>query len=157
MHISLWFSGALIALMLLTAAMRRHRPHVLWRRMAFYASLTFFSAVLIESWRVSGVSATVIDPVRVEAGKKLFARYGCASCHSLGKGLVFGPDLEHVSQRYSRVVIAQWMMSSDEIYRQFGRRPLASGNPDMPNLGVPEADARLIADYLASLDRPGTE
>ncbi len=153
----LWFSGVTIAILLLTAAYRRHRQRRLWRTMLFYASLTFFSFVFLVSWRDSRASATTIDPVKAEAGKQLFASYECSSCHSLGKGLVFGPDLLEVAQKYDRDVIELWMTNSDEIYKEFGRRPLAAGNPDMPNLGVPEADARLVSEYLMSLHQEPSE
>lgn len=151
MFLLVGFSGIVIALMLLAAALRRHRPRVMWRRMVFYPTLALFIALFAVSWRVSRAAAAPVDMARAEAGKKLFDEHGCASCHSLGKGLVFGPDLLHVGDKYSRDVIAQFMMNSDVVYKDFGRRPLAAGNPDMPNLGVPEADARRITEYLLSL------
>ncbi|MEQ1759360.1 MAG: cytochrome c [Vicinamibacterales bacterium] len=151
MLLFVWFSGAMIALMLIGAALRRRRPRVLWRRALFYASMTFFAVLSVISWRASSASASELDPARVEVGKQLFDQHGCSSCHSVGKGLVFGPDLMGVGEKYPRTVLMTWMMDSDEIYRQFGRRPLASGSPDMPSLGVPEADARNIAEYLMSL------
>lgn len=152
------FSLLVMATMLAAAVARRHRPRVMWRRALFYVTFALFAALLVVSWRVSSAARAPVDIVRAEAGKKLFEEHGCTSCHSIGKGLVFGPDLEHVGEKYSRDVIAMFMMDSDQVYKEFGRRPLAAGNPDMPNLGVPEADARLITEYLMSLpQRDATE
>jgi mono/diheme cytochrome c family protein len=153
MLVLLSFSSVVIACLLLRAAYVRHRPRRLWRTIVFYSCLTFFSLVFLVSWRGSRASAAEIDPVRAEAGKELFVSSGCSSCHSLGQGLVLGPDLLDVSEKYSRDVLVLWMTNSDEIYRYFGRRPLAAGNPDMPNLGLPEPDARLVAEYLVSLEQ----
>lgn len=157
MLIFLWSSGVALAGLLLVGFLRRHRRHALWSRVVFYASLAFFVALFGTSWQVTRAASAPVDPARAEAGRQLFEASGCSSCHSLGQGLVFGPDLQHAADKYGRNVLALWMIDSNQIYRQFGRRPLAAGNPEMPSLGVPEADARLIAEYLMQVAQQAAE
>jgi mono/diheme cytochrome c family protein len=148
MLIFLWSSGLAIAVLLTVGVLRRHRRVPLWRHVLFYAALACLVALFGTSWQVTRAASAPVDPARAEAGRQLFEASGCSSCHSLGQGLVFGPDLLHAADKYGRNVLVMWMVDSNEIYRQFGRRPLAAGNPEMPSLGLPEADARLIAEYL---------
>lgn len=81
------------------------------------------------------------------SGEQLFTSAGCAACHSIGRGVVIGPDLEGVGERYPKEVLVQWIVDPSILYEQRGI-PLNQGFPMMPKLGVSEADAVKIVEYL---------
>ncbi len=115
--------------------------------------------LLRHPWRIFGVILTgwvayslliyaTLPPREVwlsepaHTGKILFQKYNCIACHQLyGLGGYMGPDLTNVIRRrgpdYTRIVIMH-------------------GTATMPNLGVTEAEARAIVDFLRHVDSSGT-
>ncbi len=88
-----------------------------------------------------------------ETGRAAIARYGCASCHTIPgvwrADALVGPSLERIA---SRTYIAGVAVNTPEnmirwLLNPQGVDPLTA----MPNLHLSEADARDIADYLATL------
>jgi cytochrome c len=90
------------------------------------------------------------DPTR---GKIAIREYGCGSCHTISgvtgaNGLV-GPPL---SQFSDRVNIAGYVPNTADFLIRWIEVPRAiKPRTDMPNLAVPENDARDIAAYLYTL------
>lgn len=148
-----WLSVFAIALLLTKAYLRcrSKRPVRMWRRALFFTSLAFFCLLLAVSWRVNRSAAFVPDQASIASGEQLFVSDGCSSCHSVGRGRFFGPDLMNVSEKYDRDILMLWMTNSNAVYNEFGKRPLAEGNPEMPDIGVSEHDAELISAYLISM------
>lgn len=83
-------------------------------------------------------------------GEQLFHASGCTGCHTIGAGVLVGPDLRGVAQRRARALIAQFIEDPDLVYRLHGGTPLNAGYEHMPPLGVSNRDANVLADYLVA-------
>ncbi len=86
-------------------------------------------------------------------GRKLITQYGCPSCHSIpgiqGPKGVVGPPLDHIAQR---TFIAGKVKNTPQNVIQWLQNPQSFDPANaMPNLGIPEKDARDIAAYLYTL------
>lgn len=99
---------------------------------------------------VQGVETQEVDTARV---RPVIQGYGCGACHEI-PGLVgangeVGPPLGDVGER---AYIAGVLPNTPENMIRWIRNPqeVAPGSA-MPDLGVTEADARVIAAYLYSL------
>jgi mono/diheme cytochrome c family protein len=79
----------------------------------------------------------------VERGAVAFREGGCFSCHTIGKvGTPLGPDLSHIGSKYPAEYMARWL-----------RDPaLQRPNAHMPVLELTEAQVRVLAAYLESLE-----
>lgn len=89
----------------------------------------------------------------VDRGRAAIVSYGCGSCHDIPgiRGAVgrVGPPLWHWSRR---VYIAGQVPNTDDFLVRWIEVPQAiEPNTAMPNLRVPEEDARDIAAYLYTL------
>lgn len=95
-----------------------------------------------------------------EEGEALF-REKCAACHTLGGGVLVGPDLSGVTARRDRDWLARWIREPDRMLEE--EDPLARqllqeyGNVPMPNLGLTEAEVASIIAYLESPAAAGGE
>jgi len=92
------------------------------------------------------------DPANVEAGAALFETRGCLGCHAFGAtkpvpGLPTAPDLAHARARLSGDMAVAWILNPQAI----------SGKATMPPLGLTEADALALRDYLFLADPGGAE
>ena len=83
-------------------------------------------------------------------GAHAFQELGCANCHSLGGGVVVGPDLRTAAGKYDHDLLVQWIESPESVYSARHQRPLNPGFSEMPDLGVQGNDAEAIAEYLAA-------
>jgi cytochrome c2 len=102
----------------------------------------------------SGTSLAADAGERENRGISLIVHYGCGSCHEIpgirsANGVV-GPPLEQFGRR---VYVAGMLRNSPENLAAWLRNPQAiiPGNA-MPDMGMSEADARAIADYLLTLE-----
>lgn len=80
----------------------------------------------------------------------------CATCHSIGGGIIVGPDLEGVTERRDSAWLARWIAEPDtmlaegdptatELFQEFNNIPMA-------NMGLSAAE---VADVIAYLANPG--
>lgn len=90
-------------------------------------------------------------------GQALFVK-GCASCHTIGKGDLVGPDLQGVTTRRDRAWLSQFIRMPDVFLAK--KDPIVMGlsakypGVTMPNLGLSETD---VEDLLAYLDSVTTQ
>ncbi len=83
------------------------------------------------------------DPTRVDAGRALFDKKGCAMCHSLGSawtdaGIPLAPDLAVTRQRMSPDMVAAWI-----------RDPRAlSTDTVMPTFPLTDEEVLALRDYV---------
>ena len=88
-----------------------------------------------------------------ELGKQEIEYYGCASCHDIpgtdgAQGLI-GPSLKHFASRnYIGGVLEN---SSDNLIRWIQDAPAVNPKTAMPDLHLPDGEARNIASYLNTL------
>ena len=151
MTIFLWFLIVVdLTLIILT---RRKRGFLRVSRFAaLYPLLLLVCFVLLARWQLH--SAVPTDAVTVAKGKHLFEN-NCQGCHSLGNGRRIGPDLKYAGDRYDSAVLSLWMMNSDMVYQDYGRRPLSQSYPPMPKLDIDKKNADAIAAYLVSISQKG--
>lgn len=85
-------------------------------------------------------------------GQALFIK-ACSACHSIGQGIIVGPDLAGVLGRRERTWLKSFMMSPDGMRAK--KDPVAVAldekfpNVSMPNLGLSDGDADDLLVYLA--------
>jgi mono/diheme cytochrome c family protein len=106
---------------------------------------------LLFSIAASGVLAIQGSPA--SEGQQLFQQY-CIGCHTIGGGVLIGPDLRGVTDRRDPRWLAQWIENPDQVR--------ASGDPiaqeldqqfpsvKMPNLGLTPAQVDQIVAYLGT-------
>lgn len=84
-------------------------------------------------------------------GKSLF-QSNCAQCHSVGKGVVIGPDLKDIEKRRDEAWLIKWIKSSKaviasgdkyavDIYNKFNK-------VEMPNQNVTDVEIKAILAYV---------
>jgi cytochrome c oxidase subunit 2 len=103
---------------------------------------------------VAGQRSAPVEPAGDEAaqGKTVFARNACVGCHTIRgvSGGVLGPDLTHFG---SRTTLAGGLLANTAANVAAWVRDPGALKPGakMPNLGLSEADARALAQYLVGL------
>lgn len=133
----------------------------LWAVVAFLQVLPKLSPQQYHAMRPAGPedgsqrlrsSETAISP-DVNRGRMALHQYACATCHEIpgivGANVPVGPPLARIA---TRGIIAGMLPNTPENMIRWLRAPQAV-NPRtaMPDLGIPEHDARNIAAYLATL------
>jgi putative membrane protein len=88
-----------------------------------------------------------------QRGAQLISQYGCGSCHTIpgingADGLV-GPPLTHWNRRSS--IAGLFPNDPDHLTLWISHPQQLVPGVDMPDMGVKEADARLIAAYLDTI------
>lgn len=120
------------------------------RRISTGLSLTFFVVLIVSS-------------SYAQEGESLF-KQGCASCHSIGKGRVVGPDLLGVKERRNEEWLIKFIQSSQKVIKSGDKDATALfaefNSVVMPdqNLNVDQIKSILsyITDAAASVAKPQT-
>lgn len=87
------------------------------------------------------------------AGQTIFEQK-CISCHSIGGGIVVGPDLEGVTERRDVAWLTRWISEPDVMLAEGD--PIATellaqhNNVPMPNSGLTAAEVRDVISYLTN-------
>ncbi|HYA87005.1 MAG TPA: cytochrome b N-terminal domain-containing protein [Nitrospirota bacterium] len=136
---------AVIALLLLpffdTEPERAPRKRQIMMSIAGLAVVTV-TVLTIMGARAPIINAPAVTSPSVLAGRILFNKNGCISCHSMhGKGGTIGPDLTHVGSKRDR----EWLM------RHFKDPQAVSPGSIMPKITLPEKELNELADYMQSL------
>ena len=87
-----------------------------------------------------------------QTGKELFIEKRCSRCHTIGRGRFVGPDLYNISKKYNKEQVTAWVVNPEIVYSQTSKKPYNDGYPPMPQLGVNDHDAGLIANFLFNND-----
>jgi len=96
------------------------------------------AALALAAAAASGQDGTAL----ASQGKRLFTEQGCYGCHTVGKtGTPIANDLSQVGSKYPESYLRKWLREPQQ------QKPRAH----MPKIQMPEADARALAAYLASL------
>ena len=104
---------------------------------------------------LASVYSAVAGPLAQSAdeGRQLFQQY-CQACHSIGGGIVVGPDLEGVIQRRERAWLVEFIARPDQIIASGD--PLANdlldefNNIPMPNFGLSDVQVDSILAFMES-------
>jgi protein SCO1/2 len=139
-----------------------------WRRTSVMGSLAVTLQTILEldpnHDRVAQISAdrlkkdaelTVSYDLRNHPGEGIFLR-ACASCHTIGEGVKYAPDLQAVTLRRSPDWLARFIAKPDRMLAE--KDPIAvaldAGYPaiQMPNLGLGPDDVADVLTYLRAAD-----
>jgi mono/diheme cytochrome c family protein len=114
----------------------KERARLLWIP---WAALLAAGAALALAAATAGGQETA---TAVSQGQRIYNEQGCYGCHTMGKsGTMIAPDLSHIGAKYTEEYLRGWLREPQE------QKPRAH----MPKIQMPEAEARALAAYLASL------
>ena len=102
----------------------------------------------------AGVAVMAQDPKLVEEGKKLYATYKCADCHTIGgKGgrLMKNSPLDAVGTKLSAADIKKWMTNTAEMEKTLEKPKKPAMSSKKYALKGPEVDA--LAAYMLTLTK----
>ena len=94
-----------------------------------------------------------------ETGEQIFQDY-CTSCHTIGKGILVGPDLVGVTSRREENWLLRQIKEPDVLIEE--KDPVAmqllQDFDDMPmvNLGLSDAEVKAVISYLKSIEQQMT-
>ncbi len=96
------------------------------------------------------------DPTLVSEGEQLFTTK-CSACHRLDRRYV-GPALGQVTQRRTPTYVMNMILNPTEMTQKHpvAHQLLATLMTQMPNLGLTEAEARAVLEYLRKNAQPET-
>jgi len=89
-----------------------------------------------------------------DAGRSVFVKRGCASCHAVGAGTVIGPDLKGVGGRRTKQWLRQWLADPATMLRAYpdlADWPSGFGGIIMPNQNLTTAEIDALVVYLAGI------
>lgn len=103
------------------------------------------SVLLLTGFLMSPTSGNAQD------GKGLFSS-NCAQCHSVGKGVVIGPDLQHIEKRRDEPWLLKWVKSSQSVVKggdAYATELFNKYNKTvMPNFPLTDAEIKSILAYV---------
>ena len=109
------------------------------RRILVCTALTLFA--------VAGLHAQ--DAKKVAAGKALYEKNKCISCHQIaGKGSKISP-LDGVGSKLSAADIKQWLTDPDAMTAKLPKKPPVK----MKKVALPDADVDSLVEYMLSLKK----
>ncbi len=97
-------------------------------------------------------------------GAKLFAKYGCAVCHSLEGKIIYGPPLNGIYMKEVKVVRQggeHTILADREYLIKAIREPrfekaLEYNNKEMPFTNFSDEETEILVDYLISFSEKNT-
>jgi mono/diheme cytochrome c family protein len=96
---------------------------------------------------VAGLHAQ--DAKKVAAGKALYEKNKCISCHQIaGKGSKISP-LDGVGSKLSAAEIKQWLTDPDTMTAKLPKKPPVK----MKKVDLPAADIDSLVEYMLSLKK----
>jgi mono/diheme cytochrome c family protein len=148
--------GAFIAVALVTYRLWRQqrRPERGLRRAV--AAITFLIGMFLFHGMLRGLMPEPVhspgrERLATTRGHDAMGKLGCSDCHSIGGGVVIGPDLRFAATKYDHDVLVRFIEDPQTIYAARHQHPLNQGFSDMPRLDVSAEDAEAIAAYLDSV------
>jgi cytochrome c oxidase subunit 2 len=96
----------------------------------------------------------------IKTGSELFAKYGCAVCHSLDGKVIYGPPLNGLFMKNVKVlrqgqeftVVADRDYLKKAISEPRYEKVLEYSNKEMPIPAFTEKEANVLVEYLIALD-----
>ncbi len=100
--------------------------------------------------------AASMDPALVSQGEQIFTTK-CSACHRLDRRYV-GPALGQVTQRRTPAYVMNMILNPTEMTQKHpvAHQLLGTLMTQMPNLGLTEAQARAVLEYLRKNAQPET-
>ncbi|MBI4930361.1 MAG: cytochrome c [Bacteroidetes bacterium] len=86
-------------------------------------------------------------------GEQLF-KTNCASCHTVGKGKLVGPDLRDVQNRHDMQWMQKWIKSSQSLVKAGDAQAVKLFNDNnkipMPDLAISEDQIKSIVEFITA-------
>jgi cytochrome c2 len=107
----------------------------------------------VQAQEVAQKSSFSVDEAQAKKGKSLWMSRGCASCHSIGKGRMAGPDVAGVTERRETEWLQKWLMNTTEM---LASDPIAqellkeAKGVKMPNLKLSQVEADALIHFMAA-------
>src|SRR5512139_284511 len=96
--------------------------------------------------------ASAAPPSQSAADGEAIFQAQCAACHTIGGGVLVGPDLKGITQQRDPAWLARWIAQPDKLVAEGD--PIATSllkqfnNLQMPNLGLSQAQVAALIAYL---------
>lgn len=90
----------------------------------------------------------------LDAGRHVFLGKGCNSCHSVGAGVLIGPDLKGVGARRDADWLRRWLANPAAMiraYPELSAWPAEYGSIVMPDQNLTSEEIEALVAYLAKL------
>lgn len=88
---------------------------------------------------------------RAQEGEQLF-RGNCASCHSIGKGKLVGPDLKDIHSRFDQQWLEKWVKSSQGLIKSGDELAIKVYNENnkvpMPDVMINDDQIKTVLAYI---------
>jgi cytochrome c oxidase subunit 2 len=96
----------------------------------------------------------------LKKGSELYAKYGCAVCHSLDGSVIYGPPLNNLYMKEITVIRRgkDITVTADREYLKKAivdprfEKVLEYKNKEMPLTQISDKEAELLVDYIIALD-----
>lgn len=96
----------------------------------------------------------------MEKGSELYAKYGCAVCHSTDGKEIYGPPLNGIYMKEIKVVRngKELILTADRDYLKKAiidpryEKVLEYRNKEMPLTQISDEEAEILVDYIIALD-----
>ncbi|TNF45536.1 MAG: cytochrome c [Bacteroidetes bacterium] len=96
----------------------------------------------------------------LKEGAELYAKYGCAVCHSLDGKEIYGPPLNRIYMKEIKVVRngKELILTADRDYLKKAitdpryEKVLEYRNKEMPLTQISDEEAEILVDYIIALD-----
>ncbi len=114
-------------------------------------------AILLLAALSSAAPVAAAPPGSAADGETIF-KAQCTACHTIGQGVLVGPDLQGVTQRRDAVWLTDWISAPDKMIANGD--PIATqllaehNNVAMPNLGLGADQVASLIAYLATTGAP---
>jgi cytochrome c2 len=101
---------------------------------------------------VAQAQGVTVDANLAKKGKNVFVNRGCSTCHSIGKGVLAGPDLAGLTQRREMDWIKRWLKNTTEMLASdsIAQAMLAEAKGvKMPQVKLSDAEIDQLIHYIA--------
>jgi cytochrome c551/c552 len=99
------------------------------------------------------MTLSLVPAIRAQDGSALF-KNNCASCHTIGKGKLVGPDLKDVGSKHTEVWLLNWVKSSQSMVKKGDKEAIAVFKANnmipMPDQAIPAGDVKAIFGFVTS-------
>ncbi len=117
-----------------------------------FVIVAFATPVALHAQDEAAKAAFTVDGNLAKKGKPLWTSRGCTGCHTIGKGVLAGPDLGDVTARRDLDWLKRWLKDTDamldsdpiaqEMLKQFK-------NTRMPNLKLKDEEVDALIHFIA--------
>lgn len=105
----------------------------------------------------TGLLITLPNILCAQDKATMLYNYNCAACHSIGKGVIVGPDLMGIEQRLSRDWLIKFIKSSQTMIDSGDKEAVAAyekfNKIKMPDFDLSTAEIQLILDHIKSFSK----